>query len=306
VFVSVSIGVTIYPNDAIDADSLLKNADQAMYAAKNAGRNQFVYFTQSMQELVLKRVRMAADLRMALLTEQIWVAYQPILDLKTGRIVKAEALARWAHPSGPISPAEFIPIAEHTGLIIDIGQWIFQQAMVQVKRWQEMYLADFQIGVNKSPVQIQYKLHRFNSWGQQLADAGLAGKSIVVEITEGLLLDANAFVSNKLLEFRDAGIQVALDDFGTGYSSLSYLKKLDIDYIKIDQSFVANLAEHSDDLALCEAIILMAHKLGAKVVAEGIETEQQRQLLLAAGCDYGQGYLFAKPLPADEFECLLM
>ncbi len=306
VFVSVSIGVTIYPNDAIDADTLLKNADQAMYAAKNAGRNQFVYFTHSMQEMVLKRVRMAADLRIALQAEQIWVAYQPILDLKTGRIVKAEALARWSHPSGLISPAEFIPIAEHTGLIIDIGQWIFQQAMVQVKRWQEMYLPDFQIGVNKSPVQIQYKLRRFSPWGQQLAEAGLSGKSIVVEITEGLLLDANTFVGSKLLEFRDAGIQVALDDFGTGYSSLSYLKKLDIDYIKIDQSFVANLAENSDDLALCEAIILMAHKLGAKVVAEGIETEQQRQLLLAAGCDYGQGYLFAKPLPADEFECLLM
>lgn len=306
-FISVSIGVTLYPNDALDADNLLKNADQAMYAAKKTGRNQFSYFTRSMQEVAQKRIRMAVDLRGAVHGGQIWVAYQPILDLKTGHIVKAEALARWTHPVlGAFSPAEFIPIAEHTGLIVDIGQWIFEQAIMQVKRWQQLYHPDFQVSVNKSPVQIHNKMSRYASWGHQLTQAGLLGKSIVVEITEGLLLDANDVVNKKLLEFRDASIQVALDDFGTGYSSLSYLKKFDIDYIKIDRTFVSHLAPSSDDLALCEAMILMAHKLGIKVIAEGIETEEQQQLLIAAGCDYGQGFLFSEPLPAEEFERFLL
>lgn len=306
-FISVSIGVTLYPNDAADADNLLKNADQAMYAAKKTGRNQFSYFTRSMQEVAQKRMRMAVDLRGAVHGGQIWVAYQPILDLKTGHIVKAEALARWTHPAlGAFSPAEFIPIAEHTGLIVDIGQWIFEQVILQVKRWQQLYHPDFQVSVNKSPVQIHNKMSRYASWGHQLMQAGLLGKSIVVEITEGLLLDANDVVNKKLLEYRDASIQVALDDFGTGYSSLSYLKKFDIDYIKIDRTFVSHLAPSSDDLALCEAMILMAHKLGIKVIAEGIETEEQQQLLIAAGCDYGQGFLFSEPLPAEEFEKFLL
>lgn len=306
-FVSVSIGVTLYPNDASDADNLLKNADQAMYAAKKTGRNQFSYFTKSMQEVAQKRMRMAVDLRGAVHGGQIWVAYQPILDLKTGHIVKAEALARWTHPAlGAFSPAEFIPVAEHTGLIVDIGQWIFEQVILQVKRWQQLYRTDFQVSVNKSPVQIYNKMSRYASWGHQLAQAGLSGKSIVVEITEGLLLDANEVVNKKFLEFRDASIQVALDDFGTGYSSLSYLKKFDIDYIKIDRTFVSHLAPNSDDLALCEAMILMAHKLGIKVIAEGIETQEQQQLLIAAGCDFGQGFLFSEALPADEFEQFLL
>jgi diguanylate cyclase (GGDEF)-like protein/PAS domain S-box-containing protein len=306
-FISVSIGVTLYPNDAMDADNLLKNADQAMYAAKKAGRNQFSYFTKSMQEVAQKRMRMAVDLRGAVHGGQIWVAYQPILDLKTGHIAKAEALARWTHPAlGAFSPAEFIPIAEHTGLIIDIGQWIFEQVVLQVKRWQKLFHPDFQVSVNKSPVQIHNKTSRYASWGHQLAQAGLLGKSIVVEITEGLLLDPNEVVNKKLLEFRDASIQVALDDFGTGYSSLSYLKKFDIDYIKIDRTFVSHLSPNSDDLALCEAMILMAHKLGIKVIAEGIETDEQQQLLIAAGCDFGQGFLFSEPLPADEFERFLI
>lgn len=306
-FISVSIGVTLYPNDAADSDTLLKNADQAMYAAKSAGRNQFSYFTHGMQEAAQKRMRMAVDLRSALQGGQLWVAYQPILDMKSGHIVKAEALARWTHPVlGSYSPSEFIPIAEHTGLIIDIGQWIFEQVMLQLKRWQKVYRPDFQVSINKSPLQINNKANRYASWGHQLAQVGLPGKSIVVEITEGLLLDANTVVNSRLLEYRDAGIQVALDDFGTGYSSLSYLKKFDIDYIKIDKTFVSQLAPNSDDLALCEAMILMAHKLGIKVIAEGIETEEQQQLLSAAGCDLGQGFLFSVPLPADEFEEILL
>ncbi|OIR00987.1 cyclic di-GMP phosphodiesterase Gmr [mine drainage metagenome] len=307
VYVSTSIGITLYPIDATEPEVLLKNADQAMYVAKSAGRNQSSYFAKAMQDVAQKRMRLANDLRVALRNEQIWVAYQPIVDLNTGAIIKAEALARWQHPTlGSISPAEFIPIAESAGLIFEVGDWIFQQALLQVKHWQATYNAEFQVSVNKSPIQIQYTSSKTEPWHVQISKLGLTGKSIVAEITEGLLLDANFSTQEMLLEFRDAGIQVALDDFGTGYSSLSYLQKFDIDYIKIDQSFVRNLSPTSGDMALCEAIIVMAHKLGMKVIAEGIETTDQRYLLTLAGCDYGQGYLFSKPVPASEFEKLLV
>lgn len=305
-YVSASIGVTLYPSDATEIESLLKNADQAMYAAKNAGRNCFSYFTAAMQSAAQSRMKLTNDLRTALSDNQFWISYQPIVDLRTGGIRKAEALVRWRHPTlGLVSPAEFIPIAEHSGLIIDIGDWIFRQAALQVKRWQEIYHKDFQISVNMSPVQINDKSCKHEPWRRQLQNLSLSGESIVMEITEGLLLEANTSINEKLLEFRDAGIQVALDDFGTGYSSLSYLKKFDIDYIKIDQSFVRHLTPDPKDMALCKAIIVMAHELGMKVIAEGVETAQQRDLLTAAGCDYGQGYLWSKPVPPEEFERLL-
>jgi EAL domain-containing protein (putative c-di-GMP-specific phosphodiesterase class I) len=249
---------------------------------------------------------MANDLRGALADGQLWVAYQPIVKLATGEIQKAEALLRWRHPvRGLVSPAEFIPIAEETGMIIELGEWIFHQAASQVESWRAHYYPGFQIGVNKSPVQFHHQGNDHGNWFEHLQRLGLPGACIVVEITERLLLDASPGVEEKLLAFRDADMQVSLDDFGTGYSSLSYLKKFQIDYLKIDQDFVRNLTDNSTDLALCEAIILMAHKLGMQVVAEGIETAAQRDLLLRAGCDYGQGYLFSGPLPADEFERLL-
>ncbi|MGZ8270531.1 MAG: bifunctional diguanylate cyclase/phosphodiesterase [Methylophilus sp.] len=305
-FISTSIGVTFYPGDAKNAEELIRNADQAMYAAKNAGRNRISFFTKNMQNVAEKRMRLVNELHHALAKNQIWVAYQPILELKTGRIAKAEALARWQHPTlGAIYPSEFIPIAEHTGLIIDIGNWIFKQALQQVKIWQENYDPDFQISVNKSPVQIHEKHEKADAWHLQIKEEKLAGRSIVAEITEGILLENNVFINEKLLEFRDAGIQVALDDFGTGYSSLSYLQKFDIDYIKIDQSFVRELETSQQSVALCEAIIVMAHKLGMQVVAEGIETEGQRQQLIDIGCDFGQGFLFSKPVTAEAFEALL-
>jgi diguanylate cyclase (GGDEF)-like protein/PAS domain S-box-containing protein len=302
-YVSASIGVTFYPNDAIDAETLIKNADQAMYAAKAAGRNRISFFTKTMQETSDKRMLLANELHHALENQQIWVAYQPIIDLQTGKVSKAEALARWQHPSlGNISPGEFIPVAEHTGLIVEIGDFIFKQALQQVEIWQSKYDSEFQISINKSPTQIQDKHEYVDSWVQQIKSAGLNGKSIVAEITEGLLLESNAFINERLLEFRDAGIQVALDDFGTGYSSLSYLQKFDIDYIKIDQSFVRNLNLSKESIALCEAIVVMAHKLNMKVVAEGIETKEQLLSLSKIGCDYGQGYLFGRPVSAQVFE----
>jgi EAL domain-containing protein (putative c-di-GMP-specific phosphodiesterase class I) len=190
-------------------------------------------------------------------------------------------------------------------MIIDIGNWVFRETVQQVKRLRAEYHPDFQISVNKSPIQFRNDERYFQEWIPHLQQQGLPGQCIAIEITEGLLLDATATVKSKLLDLRDAGIQVALDDFGTGYSSLSYLKKFDIDYIKIDRSFVRNLSATSNDMALCEAIIVMAHKLGLKVIAEGIETATQRHLLAAAGCDYGQGYYFSPPLPSHELEALL-
>jgi len=304
-FVSASMGITLYPSDASSIDNLLKNVDQAMYSAKASGRNRISYFTPSMQQAAHQKMLITNDLRLALHGKQLQVYYQPIIHLASGAIEKAEALLRWHHPQrGMVSPAEFIPIAEETGLIMEIGDWVFEQSMVQVKKWQQQRGSHFQISVNKSPIQFKNESSTHDHWLDYMKQLGLVGQSLVVEITEGLLLDTSQNVSKKLLAFRDAGIQVALDDFGTGYSSLAYLRRFDIDYIKIDQSFVRNISTQPDDLALCESIIAMAHKLGLSVIAEGIETEEQCALLKAAGCDYGQGYWFSPAVPADKFETL--
>ncbi|MDO8293520.1 MAG: EAL domain-containing protein [Gallionella sp.] len=306
-YVSASIGITLHPNDATEAEDLLKNADQAMYAAKNGGRNRFSYFTQSMQQTAQARLRLTSELRGALAAGQFRIHYQPIVNLATGRIIKAEALIRWQHPErGMISPVEFIPLAEETGLIVEIGDWVFREAARQLKQWRTLYNPGFQISVNVSPVQLGNTIgNSYKTWFGYLQELGLPGQNVAIEITEGLLLGADSGITGKLLEFRDAGIQVAIDDFGTGYSSLSYLKKFDIDYLKIDQSFVRDLVTDPDDMALSEAIIVMAHKLDLKVIAEGVETEAQRKLLTEAYCDYAQGYLFSKPVPAEAFEELL-
>jgi diguanylate cyclase (GGDEF)-like protein/PAS domain S-box-containing protein len=302
-YISASIGITLFPNDAADVNELLKNADQAMYFSKNTGRNRYSYFTRPMEATAKNRMRLINDLHSALTEGQFSLYYQPIVDLSTGTIDKAEALIRWQHPQrGLVCPSEFIPIAEETGLINDIGGWVFHEAVRQVAIWRTSENSAFQISINKSPVQFLNKNKTHADWISHLRTLDLPGQCIVVEITEGLLLDNNTSITGQLLGFRDAGMQVSLDDFGTGYSSLSYLQKFDIDYLKIDQSFVRNLSSNSSNMALCEAIIVMAHKLGIKVIAEGIETQEQRDLLTAARCDYGQGYLFSRPVPAVEFE----
>ncbi len=305
-YVSASMGITLYPDDAQDVEALIMHADQAMYVAKNAGRNRYSYFTAALQEASQNRLHLISDLRDALAGQQFQVFYQPIVTLANGAIHKAEALLRWQHPTrGLISPAEFIPVAEETGMIIDIGDWVFREVAKQAAHWRASHYHKFQISVNVSPVQFRHKGTNFKAWLAYMQELGLPGQGIVMEITEGLLLEANTSVTDQLLAFRDAGIRVALDDFGTGYSSLSYLKKFDIDYLKIDQSFVRNLQDDPSDQALCEAIIVMAHKLGLKVIAEGVETEQQRDLLAAYGCDYAQGWLYSKAVPVGEFEALL-
>ncbi|MBI3524546.1 MAG: EAL domain-containing protein [Betaproteobacteria bacterium] len=305
IYISASIGIALYPNDAANIEQLLKNADLAMYAAKNAGRSRFSYFTDEMQAAAQKRLRMVGDLRGTLAGGQFRLYFQPIVELASGRIMKAEALLRWLHPKkGMIGPAEFIPLAEETGLIVEIGDWVFKESARQARRWRDLYGAEFQMGVNMSPVQFQAASEQ-DAWLEYLLEQDLSGRNMVIEITEGLLLDADSGVATQLLQFKNAGMQVAIDDFGTGYSALSYLNKFDLDFLKIDQSFVRNLARDSSDLALSEAIIVMAHKLGLKVVAEGVETAEQRDLLIAAGCDYAQGYLYSRPVPAREFEKLL-
>ena len=305
IYVSASIGITLYPGDAVNADQLLKNADQALYAAKNAGRNRFSYFTQSLQEKAQARLRLLNDLRGALSANQFLLYFQPIMDISSSRIVKAETLLRWKHPErGMVSPMEFIPLAEETRLILEIGDWVFREAARWASLWTKRH-PDLEIGVNMSPLQFKSGAGSINAWLEHLRQLGLSGRNVAIEITESLLLDADSEVTGRLNEFRNADIRVAIDDFGTGYSALSYLKKFHIDYLKIDRAFVRNLASDSSDMALSEAIIVMAHKLGLKVIAEGVETVEQRDLLLQAGCDYAQGYLFSKPIPPEEFEARL-
>jgi len=306
-FVSASIGITLYPQDAELIEDLFKHADQALYVAKDAGRKRFSYFTPELQAAAQNRLRLANDLRAALGAGQFEVHYQPIIELGSGAVHKAEALLRWQHPTrGPVAPNLFIPIAEASGLIIAIGDWVFRQAAAQVGRWRAALHPDFQISINKSPVQFRVDAQQGPVWAALLQSLGLPVHSLVVEITEGLLLDGSADVAARLMDLHAAGIGVSLDDFGTGYSSLSYLQKFDIDYLKIDQSFVRGLNPLSKDMALCRAIIVMAHELGMKVIAEGVETPLQRDLLAEAGCDYAQGYLFAKAMPPDVFEAWLV
>lgn len=306
-FISASIGIAIYPEDATDTQELLKVADQAMYVAKNAGRGCYRFFTKLMQQESDFRIRLSTDLRQALPLKQFSVHYQPIIELSSGRINKAEALLRWKHPElGYISPDIFIPICEHYGTIHEIGNWVFIEAVKQGARFKQLLGRDFEIAVNKSPVQFKANEEMMHNWISLLDHIRFPTKCVVIEITEGVLMDVVGNIEEKLMGFHNAGIHIAIDDFGTGYSSLSYLKKFNVDYLKIDRSFTANLAPDSSELAICEAIIEMAHRLKIKVIAEGIETEAQLHLLKEIHCDFGQGYLFAKPMPAADFEHMLL
>jgi diguanylate cyclase (GGDEF)-like protein/PAS domain S-box-containing protein len=303
VYITASIGITLYPEDAGEPEELLKQADQAMYVAKSNGRNRFSHFTASMQAAANARLALTNDLRRALVQDELLLHYQPIIDLATGCIVKAEALLRWQHAGrGLIAPGTFIPLAEETGLILEIGSQVFRQVLDTLTRWQQRYGLTIPIGINKSPLQFA---SGHNDWTRRLIELELPGDSIVIEITEGLLLNDSSEIRHRLYELRDLGVEIAIDDFGTGFSSLAYLKKFHIDYLKIDRSFIASLPDNSNDLALVEAIIVMARKLGIKTVAEGVETITQRDQLIACGCDYAQGYLFSHPLPLHEFERLL-
>jgi diguanylate cyclase (GGDEF)-like protein/PAS domain S-box-containing protein len=303
--ISASIGITLFPADAGDAEALLRNADQAMYVAKNLGRNRYSYFTPALQEAAQQRLHLTAELHVALERQQFRVYFQPIVRLADGHVTKAEALVRWQHPQrGLVGPLDFIPLAEETGLINPLGDWVLRESMAWLKRWESLTPEGIQISVNKSPVQFLAEVDSCPDWMAEMEQHAVRGDRLVVEITEGVLLDADDRVRSRLACMREAGIRFAIDDFGTGYSSLSYLKKFDLDFLKIDRSFVSDLENSPDDLALCEAIVVMAHKLGLQVIAEGIETERQMAMLRDIGCDFGQGYWFSRPIPPQEFEAL--
>jgi diguanylate cyclase (GGDEF)-like protein/PAS domain S-box-containing protein len=306
VHLSASVGVTHFPADAGDADSLLKHADQAMYAAKHLGRNRFAYFSPAMQARAQDRRRTSDELRQAIGSSELQVHYQPIVELATGKVVKGEALLRWRHPvRGWISPVEFIPLAEETGLIFEIGEWVFRTAVTDSARWILEQGRQIQVGVNVSPLQISKGGASFARCMAFHAAQGLPRHAIVVEVTEGSLLQHDGTVEDRLRELGERGLALALDDFGTGCSSLSYLQQYQFEFLKIDRAFVVNIKTGSRQLALCRTIIAMAHTLGMRVISEGIGDAAAAELLRHAGCDYGQGFYFHQPMPADAFEALL-
>ena len=300
--VSASIGLALCPHDAGAMDDLLKHADQAMYCAKEDGRNRLARYTPALEERAQLRLRLDNDLRDALAGQQFELVYQPIVDLADGSVRKAEALLRWRHPElGMVNPAEFVPIAESSGLIGAIGDWVFRTAARQAQQWRRQLHPDFQISVNRSPAQFRSDLQPPQPWPEVLAAMGLPGSAITVEITEGLLLDSSADVARQLQGLRAAGMAVSMDDFGTGYSALAYLHQFDIDVLKIDRSFVSGMSAGDTGRKLCRAMVLLAHELGMRVVAEGVETAEQRDWLRAAGCDLAQGYFFGRPMAPQDF-----
>lgn len=300
--ISASAGVTFFPRDGDDGVALLKHADQAMYAAKTKGRNQYCEFAPAMEQEAQERRLLLRDLQQALDKGELSLHYQPIVDMRSQRTIKAEALVRWHHGvRGPVSPAQFIPLAEESGLIVQLGDWVFQEAARQLAQWRADIDPELEMNVNVSPVQLRSCGAQAQTWLQQLNDLQLPPHALAMELTEHVLMEANKDTNAKLQALQTAGMQLALDDFGTGYSSLSYLKRLDIDYLKIDRSFVSQLTPGSEDNVLCQAIIVMAHQLGIRVVAEGVETQEQHDILHAAGCDYGQGYWYCRPANAEDF-----
>lgn len=304
--ISGSLGITVFPQDGENVEVLLKNADQAMYCSKEDGRNRYHYFSADMDQKLRQRLEMYNDLRTAMTEQQFQFYLQPVVDLKTKQITKAEALLRWIHPTkGFISPAEFIPVAEKMGLINELGDWIFKSSTQWLVNWlaQNNYRYPLQLSINVSPLQLEND-NIVEEWSAHLKAIDLSPTFVVIEITEGLLLDDNPSVSQKIKGLRDLGIQISIDDFGTGYSAMSYLYKHNIDFIKIDKSFVDHIIDEKKNKTIIEALILMAHKLDIKVIAEGIETEDQEQALIESDCDYGQGYLFSRPIPTSQFEKL--
>ncbi len=303
--VSPSIGISIFPEDGATAEHLIKNADIAMYQAKAGGRDQYRYFTSEMNTLAQRRLTLEHRLRQGLAEGEFLLHYQPEVDLATGRITAVEALVRWNYRGeGEISPAEFIPAAEETGLILPLGEWVLTEACRQIRRWRDAGHASLSVAVNLSGRQFRQKGLAQRIRGI-LAESGLGADALELEITESSVMENPDRAAAILRELRAAGIDVATDDFGTGYSSLAYLKRFPIGKLKIDRSFVRDITTDKDDAAIVGAIIAMTENLGLRVVAEGVETAEQLAFLRAHGCGYGQGYYFSRPLPAEALDRLL-
>ncbi|WP_409304057.1 EAL domain-containing protein [Peribacillus sp. SCS-155] len=305
VYITPSIGISMFPEDGADVDELILNADTAMYQAKAAGKNMYKFYMKEMSEKNAGQALMEAKLRRALEHGEFELYYQPIIDLKTNSLKGLEALIRWNRPDqGVISPAEFIPLAEETGLIVPIGEWVLSEACRQAKKWQEEGFEPIHVSVNISPRQFMER--RFiGSVKKIITASGLEPGWLNLEITENVAIHDIESTVSKLKELKTFGVFLSLDDFGTGYSSLSYLKQLPVDFIKIDKTFVRDLGSGTSDSSIVKAIISVGHSLQFKVVAEGVETEEQREYLKSRNCDFAQGYLFARSQPAEEIETFL-
>ncbi len=304
-YIGASIGISACPEDASDMHELLKHADTAMYYAKSRGKNNYQAFLPDMDEQAQKRLRLDSSLRHALDREEFALYYQPQIDLATRRITGVEALIRWICPElGIVNPIEFIPAAEENGLIVPIGEWVLKTACQQLKAWHVLGLTHLSMSVNLSGRQLREEmlLERIVDIVQE---TGVNPTALHLELTESMLMDAAAATIEKLEQIRAIGILLSIDDFGTGYSSMSYLKRFPINTLKIDKSFIQDLPGDQDDSAITKAIIAMAHSLKMHVIAEGVETEEQAEFLLANGCLNSQGYLFSKPVPAEQIGKLL-
>ncbi len=302
---SASIGISTFPDDGKDAETLLKNADIAMYRAKDQGRNNYQFYSAQMNKHTFERLAMESSLRRAVERNEFLLHYQPKLDLRTGAISGVEALVRWQHPDwGMVSPAQFIPLAEESGLIVQIGEWVLKAACEQNKRWRDQGIPPLRVAVNLSARQFAQKT-LLGDIAKTIAESGLTPESLELEITESLVMTNPEHATETLHKLKAMGISLSIDDFGTGYSSLAYLKRFPIDCVKIDRSFIKDIPTEADDMAITKGVIALGHSLRLKVVAEGVETVEQRDFLRSNDCDEMQGYLFSKPLPAGEVTALL-
>ncbi len=302
--ITASAGISIFDKDGRDADALLINADAAMFRAKQFGGNRLEFYREEINAQIPKQLELETDLHKALENNELLVYYQPLVNLKTGKVSGMEALMRWQHPThGFISPAHFIPIAEETGLIVPIGAWILREACVQTKKWHQMGFNELRVAVNLAEKQLREKdlIPNIIAVLQQI---GLEPRFLELEITETAILDET--IIHVIQEFKRAGLSLAVDDFGTGYSGLSYLKRFSIDKLKIDQSFVRDIPGNEESITIVSAIIAMGKELNVTTLAEGVETEEQLEFLRTKGCDYMQGYYFSKPLDTNSFTQLLI
>ncbi|MBK5538312.1 EAL domain-containing protein [Pseudomonas sp. TH05] len=301
-FINASIGISLFPSDALSAEQLLRNADSALFKAKSTGRDGYALYTEELTAHAQQRVEIAFELRRALEQQELRVYYQPVHDLKSSRLIGVEALVRWEHPQrGLVSPAEFIPIAERTGLISEIDAWVMQQACRQMCEWQAAGVVLSFIAVNVS-TRLFARRELYQQVAQVLHDTGLDPAFLELEVTESAVMDDPEVALEQMHRLRELGVRLAIDDFGTGYSSLLRLKRLPVQKLKIDQGFVAGLPWDEDDAAISRVIIALAQSMGMQVHAEGIEQEEQARFLLDHGCDLGQGYWFGRPVPAVQLD----
>lgn len=303
--VSGSIGITQFPEDGYATQQLLNNADQAMYLAKRSGRNQICFYTEIMGHARHARHQLISDLRQAQEKQQLELHYQPVVELSSNRIIKAEALLRWRHPEhGLMMPEQFLELAEETGLMDELEQWVFAEAAATSEHWASLVQSPFQISINTSPMHFMRTSHD-KSWEAELESFTQSGATVVLEMPESIFQQRGGSLIERFSELQEAGVQLALDDFGTGYSSLAYLNRFQVNFLKMDPSFIQNDTQNSGDHTIAESIIAMAHKLDIQVIAKGVETEEQKDWLKEVGCDFAQGHYFSPPLPAEKFNELL-